>query len=208
MSDVRLRILTLVILSLAVYFLPGAVLPALLWWLLLSRLTGKQRVKAAAAAGLISALPTIVLLFSSGSTAFFYGGKTFTLLLLAFWFGQSCAAGEIQSFCVWLFGNHIGFDIGMACEIFLMQTAEIQQDAKTYLQALSEKQKRFGIRTILPFTLGILIPALRRTERFSKLLARRGYSRGGTYTPRFTAEKIDGIRLAAAFLVMLSGVLF
>lgn len=206
MSDVRLRIASLLLLSVAVFFFPAALPAALLWWLFFSKLTVKQKGKAAAAAAVISAVPTIVLL-PQGAEAFLYGGKTFVLLILAFWFGQTCKAGEMQSLCVWLFGNRFGFDLGTACEILLMQTAEIQQDAKTYLHALAQKQKKFGVRTILPFSLGILIPALRRSERFAKLLARRGYKGGGTYTPEFSAERADYFRLIFAAGILLLGLL-
>ena len=205
-SDIRIRILTFTLLSVSVYLFPQTALPAVFWWLFFSRLSGKQKIQSAAAALLISLLPTVVLLFSLGAPAFVYGGKTAVLLLLAFWFGQTCKAGEFQSFFVWLFGCRIGFDIGMAAEILLMQTSLIIQDAKGYRQALVQKNTAFGPKTLLPFAFGILTLALRRAERSSKLLARRGYVGGGTYKPFFSAEKSDFLRLVFAAGIFLLGV--
>lgn len=207
MSDIRLRIVTLTVLSVAVFFSPVSAVAALLWWIIFSGLTLRERGKAALFAFAVSAFPTLILFLSGNAGAVWYGARIFILLLLAFWFGKRCSAGDMQSFFVWMLGNRIGFDIGMACEIFLMQTAEIFADAKGYRQALSEKGLRPGVRTLLPFSFGILVSALRRSERFGKMLARRGYTGGGSYTPEFSQEKMDIVRLVSAAGIFLLGIL-
>lgn len=207
MSDIRLRIVTLTVLSVSVFLYPISAACALLWWLFFSGLTLREKGYAVLFAFAVSAFPTLILFLSGSAGAVWYGAKIFVLLLLAFWFGKSCSAGEMQSFFVWLLGNRTGFDIGMACEIFLMQTAEIFADAKGYRQALSQKGMRPGVRTLLPFSFGVLISALRRGERFGKVLARRGYAGGGSYTPEFSGEKMDAVRLFSAAVILLLGIL-
>ena len=97
MCCLRLRAASLTVLSLGVFFLEWGFAAGFLWWLFLSGLSGKQRLSAFSAAAAISFLPTAVLLLSGAPAALLYGAKTFVLLLLAFWFGQSGRAGEYQS---------------------------------------------------------------------------------------------------------------
>lgn len=189
-SDVRLRILSLTALSLLVFFVPAGFAAGLFWWLLFSGISLKQRGKALLAAFLISAIPTLVLLLF-GDEAIHYGAKTFVLLLLAFWFGQTYAAGEFQSFFVWLLGRKFGFDVGMACENIILQTSLIADDVRGFRLALRQKGKRFGISHLPSFAFGLLVLSLRRAELSAKLLARRGYVSGGTFEPVFSITKSE-----------------
>ena len=207
MSDVRLRVLTLLILSASVFFLPQTAVLGFIWWLIFSKQSMRLMVLEVLATVLISAFPTIILLISLDASALIYGGKTAVLLLLAFWFGRSCVPGEFQNLFVRLFGNRIGFDLGLACEIFMMQISFVFQDAKGYRAALSQKNKRLGPRTILPLVFGVLTLSIRRMKLSSKLLARRGYVKGGTCEPVFYTEKSDVLRLVLAAGIFMSGII-
>ena len=203
MSDIRLRAASLTILSLGVFFLEWGFAAGFLWWLFLSGLSGKQRLSALSASAAISLLPTAVLLLSGAPAALLYGAKTFVLLLLAFWFGQSGRAGEYQSLFVRLFGKRIGFDIGMACEMLILHTAFIADDVKGFLLSLRQKGKRLSLSVLPSFAFGILALALRRAELSAKLLARRGYVSGGTFTPEFSVEMRDILQTAGAVFLLL-----
>ncbi|HJJ86978.1 MAG TPA: hypothetical protein O0X17_01415, partial [Methanocorpusculum sp.] len=97
MSDVRLRVLTLLILSVSVFFVPQTAVPGFIWWLIFSKQSIRLMIRDVLAAVLISAFPTLILLISSDASALIYGGKTAVLLLLAFWFGRNCVPGEFQN---------------------------------------------------------------------------------------------------------------
>ena len=207
MSDVRLRVVTLLILSVSVFFLPQTALLGFIWWLIFSKQSLRLMIREVLAAVLISAFPTVILLLSSDASALIYGGKTAVLLLLAFWFGRSCSPGEFQHLFVWLFGKH-GFDLGLACEIFMMQISHVFHDAKGYRAALSQKNKMLDPKTILPLAFGVTALSIRRMKLSSKLLARRGYVKGGTCKPVFYAEKADVLRLVFAAGIFVFGILF
>lgn len=207
MSDVRLRVVTLMILSVSVFFLPQTAILGFIWWLIFSKQSLRLMIREVLAAVLISAFPTVILLLSSDASALIYGGKTAVLLLLAFWFGRSCSPGEFQHLSVWLFGKR-GFDLGLACEIFMMQISHVFHDAKGYRAALSQKNKRLGPKTILPLAFGVTALSIRRMKLSSKLLARRGYVKGGTCKPVFYAEKADVLRLVFAAGIFVFGILF
>ena len=202
MSDVRLRVLTLLILSVSVFFVPQTAVFGFIWWLIFSKQSLRVMAREILAAVLISAFPTLILLISSDASALIYGGKTAVLLLLAFWFGRNCVPGDFQNLFVWLFGNRIGFELGLACEISL-----VFQDAKGYRAALSQKNKRLGPRTILPLAFGVLTLSIRRMKLSSKLLARRGYVKGGTCKPVFYTEKADVLRLVLAAGIFMFGII-
>jgi energy-coupling factor transport system permease protein len=207
MSDVRLRVITLLTLSVSVFFLPQTAVPGFIWWLIFSKQSIRLMIRDVLAAVLISAFPTIILLISSDVSALIYGGKTAVLLLLAFWFGRNCVPGEFQNLFVWLFGKRIGFDLGLACEIFMMQMSFVFRDAKGYRAALSQKNKRLGPLTILPLAFGVLALSIRRMKLSSKLLARRGYVKGGTCKPVFYTEKADVLRLVLAVCIFVFGII-
>ena len=207
MSDVRLRVLTLLILSVSVFFVPQTAVFGFIWWLIFSKQSIRLMIRDVLAAVLISAFPTIILLISSDVSALIYGGKTAVLLLLAFWFGRNCVPGEFQNLFVWLFGKRIGFDLGLACEIFMMQMSFVFRDAKGYRAALSQKNKRLGPLTILPLAFGVLALSIRRMKLSSKLLARRGYVKGGTCKPVFYTEKADVLRLVLAVCIFVFGII-
>jgi energy-coupling factor transport system permease protein len=207
MSDVRLRVITLLILSVSVFFVPQTAVFGFIWWLIFSKQSLRVMAREILAAVLISAFPTLILLISSDVSALIYGGKTAVLLLLAFWFGKNCVPGDFQNLFVWLFGNRIGFDLGLACEIFMMQMSFVFRDAKGYRAALSQKNKRLGPLTILPLAFGVLALSIRRMKLSSKLLARRGYVKGGTCKPVFYTEKADVLRLVLAAGIFMFGII-
>ena len=202
MSDIRLRILSVFLLSASVFFMPFGFAAGFLWWMFFTGLPAQKRLTAAAAALIIAVIPAVVLQISGG-LGLLYGAKTFVLLLIAFWFGQSCAAGEFQSLFVWLFGQKIGFDIGMSCEILLMQITAIADDAAGFRLALRQKGKRLSLSVLPSFAFGLLALGVRRAELSAKLLARRGYVSGGTFEPVFCTARRDVLQTVCAAVAAL-----
>ncbi|HKL98167.1 MAG TPA: hypothetical protein VJ857_05825, partial [Methanocorpusculum sp.] len=117
MSDIRFRLLTLVLLSFLSFADLFGAAAVFGWWLVFGAKTTfeKNSWKLVIPASIIIGLfPSVVLFFTGGD--YFYGVKIFILVLLAFWFSASLLAGELMSFFVWVFGQGSGFDLGMAAE--------------------------------------------------------------------------------------------
>ena len=204
MSDIRFRLLTLVLLSFLSFADLFGAAAVFGWWLVFGAKTTfeKNSWKLVIPASIIIGLfPSVVLFFTGGD--YFYGVKIFILVLLAFWFSASLLAGELMSFFVWVFGQGSGFDLGMAAEFSVQALYEIRDDFSHMRSALKIKGQKFSLLKIPSLAAGLLILSLRRSNVQSSLLARRGYFSGGTYIPVFSPGKVDILMLGTAVLLYL-----
>ena len=200
--DIRLRLLTLVLLSvLSVVSTSGAAV-VFFWWLVFAAKTtfAKKSWKLVLLTSvLVSLFPSVVLYFSGGDV--FYGAKIFVLVLLAFWFSACIVPGEFMSFFVWMFGKKAGFDLGLAAEFSFQALFEIQSDYSHMKSAQKIKGQRFSVFRVPSLAMGLLVLSLRRSDFQSGILARRGYISGGTFVPVFFPGKYDFLMLVAAILL-------
>ncbi len=98
-SDIRLRLLTFVLLSVLSFVNLFGAAAVFLWWLVFGVKTtfAKNSWKVVVPVSLFVGLfPSVVLYFTGGD--FFYDAKIFVLVLLAFWFSASLRPGELMSF--------------------------------------------------------------------------------------------------------------
>ncbi len=205
-SDIRLRLLTLCVLSIVSFTAPAGAALTFVWWLVFAAKKTVAAVSLRKIIGiciLICLFPSVIIMISSGtlSAGLIYGFQISVLLLLALWFGTTYQPGEFCSFFVWLFGNGIGFDMGLAADFAASQLTELKTDAAGFMRSLRLKGKKLTARTFASFAFCIFMLALRRADLSSRLLARRGYTGGGTFCPLFDVEKSDIIRAAAAAIV-------
>lgn len=206
MSDIRLRLLTLVLLSVLSFVNLFGAAAVFLWWLVFGAKAtfGNNSWKVVVPVSIFVGLfPSVVLYFTGGDV--FYGAKIFVLVLLAFWFSASLRPDELMSFFVWLFGQRIGFDAGMAAEFSVQAIGEIRDDFSRMRSALGIKGQTFSVSVVPSLAAGLLILSLRRAGVQSALLARRGYCSGGTFVPVFSPGVYDFLMLGTA--VFLYGVL-
>lgn len=206
MSDIRLRLLTLVLLSVLSFVNLFGAAAVFLWWLVFGAKAtfGNNSWKVVVPVSIFVGLfPSVVLYFTGGDV--FYGAKIFVLVLLAFWFSASLRPGELMSFFVWLFGQGSGFDLGMAAEFSVQAIGEIRDDFSRMRSALGIKGQTFSVSAVPSLAAGLLILSLRRAGVQSSLLARRGYCSGGTFVPVFSPGVYDFLMLGTA--VILYGVL-
>ncbi|HJJ43041.1 MAG TPA: hypothetical protein O0X66_02970 [Methanocorpusculum sp.] len=204
MSDIRFRLLTLVLLSVLSFANLFGAAAVFGWWLIFGAKTtfDKNSWKVVVPASIIIGLfPSVVLCLTGGDV--FYGAKIFVLVLLAFWFSASLLAGELMSFFVWAFGQGSGFDLGMAAEFSVQALYEIRDDFSHMRSALKIKGQKFSLFKIPSLAAGLLILSLRRSNVQSSLLARRGYFSGGTYVSLFSLGKVDILMLCAAVVLYL-----
>lgn len=205
-SDIRFRLLTLVLLSVLSFVNLFGAAAVFFWWLVFGAKTtfAKNSWKVVVPVSIfIGLFPSVVLYFTGGD--FFYGAKICVLVLLAFWFSASLRPGELMSFFVWLFGQRIGFDLGMAAEFSVQAISEIREDFLHMRSALKIKGQKFSVLAVPSLAAGLLILSLRRAGVQSSLLARRGYCSGGTFVPFFSPGMYDFLLPVTA--VVLYGVL-
>ena len=192
MSDIRLRLLTLVLLSVLSFVNRFGAAAVFVWWLVFGAKAtfGNNSWKVVVPVSIFVGLfPSVVLYFTGGDV--FYGAKIFVLVLLAFWFSASLRPGELLSFFVWLFGQGSGFDLGMAAEFSVQAIGEIRDDFSRMRSALGIKGQTFSVSAVPSLAAGLLILSLRRAGVQSSLLARRGYCSGGTFVPVFSPGVYD-----------------
>ncbi len=205
-SDIRLWLLTLVLLSVLSFVNLFGAAAVFLWWLVFGAKAtfGNNSWKVVVPVSIFVGLfPSVVLYFTGGDV--FYGAKIFVMVLLAFWFSASLCPGELMSFFVWIFGQGSGFDLGMAAEFSVQAIGEIRDDFSRMRSALGIKGQTFSVSVVPSLAAGLLILSLRRAGVQSALLARRGYCSGGTFVPVFSPGVYDFLMLGTA--VILYGVL-
>lgn len=207
MSDIRFRLSSLVLLSVLCFADLFGAAAVFCWWLVFGakttfeRCSWKTLLPVSIAAGLF---PSLVLFFTGGDL--FYGAKIFVLVLLAFWFSASLLPGELMSFFVWLFGQRLGFDLGIAAELSVQSLYAVREDLLHMRSALKIKKQKFSLRTVPSLGAGLLVLSLRRSAVQASMLARRGYVSGGTFVPIFSPRTADFLMSGSA--VLLCAVLF
>ncbi|MEA5037469.1 hypothetical protein SDC9_23817 [bioreactor metagenome] len=207
MSDIRFRLISLVLLSVLCFTDLFGAAAVFCWWLAFgakttfARYSWRTVLPVSIAAGLF---PSLVLFFTGGDV--FYGAKIFVLVMLAFWFSASLLPGELMSFFVWLFGQRLGFDLGMAAELSVQALYAVREDLIHMRSALKIKGQRFSLRAVPSLGAGLLVLSLRRSAVQASILARRGYVSGGTFVPVFSCRAGDFLMFGAA--VLLYAVLF
>ena len=206
MSDIRFRLLTLVLLSVLSFVSLFGAAAVFCWWLVFGAKTtfAKNSWKVVVPVSIFVGLFPSVVLYCTGGDVF-YGAKIFVLVLLAFWFSASLLPSELMSFFVWVFGQRIGFDSGMAAEFSVQALYEIRDDFFRMRSAQRIKGQKFSLFAVPSLAAGLLILSLRRAGIQSSVLARRGYISGGTYVPVFSPGVFDFLMLGSA--VFLYGVL-
>ncbi|MFA7148861.1 MAG: hypothetical protein WC109_08555 [Syntrophomonadaceae bacterium] len=199
MSDIRIRLLTLVLLSVLSFVSTSGAAVVFFWWLVFAAKTtfAKKSWKVVLLTSvLVGLFPSVVLYFTGGDV--FYGAKIFVLVLLAFWFSASLVFGEVMSLFVWMFGKKTGFDLGLAAEFSIQALSEIQSDFSHMKSALKIKGQRFSVFRVPSLAMGLLFLSLGRSDFQSGILARRGYISGGTFIPVFFPGKSDFLMLVTA----------
>jgi hypothetical protein len=202
MQDVRIRVGSTLLLSIATFIsIPGAI-AALVWWLAAGGLSTVRSSRYAlifiGIAGLVSFLVEL-----SGGDGLSYFIRMTVILLIAFWAFAHQTPGEFMDLAVWAGGNTRGFDLGLVAEATLQAINAIRDDIDRIRVALTLKGKRTGIRGLLPAASVLIVTQLSRAEDQADLLVVRGYRRGGSWCPKFPENTRDIAGGIGAILVLL-----
>jgi hypothetical protein len=196
MQDPRIRIAAAATLSVIAFIsLPGAV-AVFLWWLVftpsLALATRTPRVLPLFL--VIAFFSTVLEIFGGGGFSYFV--RMTVIVLIGMWIYDEQKSGEFLAMGVWLFGNRIGFELGMIAEMGIQSLASVAADLERIRTAEQIKGMRWGVHSLIPAGLILVHGALVRAEDSAELLAARGYRSGGTMCPKFITK--TGDRIAAA----------
>ena len=204
MQDARLRLLSVLLLSVASFIsVAGAILTLI--WLFLYPVYLKAALRSKAFY-LLLPFTGIVALFMqiSGEDGISYFIRMGVLLLLGFSIFRGWSPGEFLDLSVWLFGTKTGFDLGLAIEMTIQGIDEASRDWSRVLTAMKLKGMHPGIRNLT--SIGFLLIHLRllRARDQADLLTTRGYQSGGSCCPEFHASNRDIIASFCAILILFS----
>jgi len=198
-QDPRIRIAAAAFLSLAAFISLQGAAAAILWWLVFA-----PRLKLAKRIPLILSILLMIVFFSLILEIFSGGGLSYVIrmtviLLIGMWIYDEQKSGEFLSTGVWLFGDRIGFEIGMIAEMGMQSLVSVSADLERIRIAQGIKGMRWEVRSLVPAGLVLVHGALARAEDTSELLAVRGYQSGGTICPEFVTKPSDLV--AGAFVL-------
>jgi energy-coupling factor transport system permease protein len=191
MQDIRLRIGTAILLSLAAFAsIPGAA-AAFLWLILFSgKITHLVRLRIIIPVAIMLAFFSAVLILTGGD-GISYFLRMMVVILIGFWVYTEQSGGEFLGLGVWLLGERFGFELGMLADMGMQTLHLLVRDFDHIRIAESLKGIRPGWRTLVPAG-GVLVNgALMRAESTAELLAVRGFRNGGSFCPGFITPRRD-----------------
>ncbi|HON82006.1 MAG TPA: hypothetical protein PLN56_08845 [Methanoregulaceae archaeon] len=202
MHDARIRLVSLVSLSIATFLsIAGATLT--MAWLFLSPLTLKETVKSAAFLGVLVFVGIVAVVTQlSGNDGASYFIRTGVILLLAFSVYREWYPGEYLDLSVWLFGTKAGFDIGIAVEMSIQGLHEISREFARIRKAILLKGMKLEFRLIPALGFLLIHTHLMRARDQADLLAIRGFRSGGSCCPVFRTSKRDITMGILAILIL------
>ncbi|HJK47919.1 MAG TPA: hypothetical protein O0X81_03265 [Methanocorpusculum sp.] len=200
MTDIRIRLIVVILLSLSAFTgVLGTLLAAACWIVFCAEETFSHNSwKLFMPSAVLAAGFPGLILYLSGGDGGIYAAKIFVIFCLAFWLGVSHKPGEFLDLGVWALGRKTGFDLGLSAELTMQYLSGISDDLSHMKSALRIKGERLTRKTIPPLATGLLLLSLSRSYRIGAYLARRGYHTGGTYLPHFPTTKTDILMLCTA----------
>ncbi|MBR1368355.1 hypothetical protein RJ53_02110 [Methanocalculus chunghsingensis] len=207
-GDGRLRLLSVICLSLGAFISIGGALLAFVWWTVVAqkgrRLPDKRLL---AALGVLILVPAVVteILVGGGIS---YGIRMGVILLISFWAYAEFRGGDMLDIFVWFFGERFGFDLGLAAEMTLQSFHLAGSDLREIQRAFSIKGMQIDYKTIIPAALTLLLLHIRRADETANLLAIRGFQSGGTHKPKFSTFPKDVIMTIFAVLIAILSLIY
>jgi energy-coupling factor transport system permease protein len=203
MQDPRLRLISVICLSIAAFTsVLGAVMTLI--WLLLSPGSLLSHLRSAAfwiiiiVTGIIASVSQY-----TGGEGISYFIRMSVLILLAFTIYSGWRPGEYLDLSVWLFGNKAGFDIGLAVEMSIQGLHDVSREFKRIVTAHTLKGRQPGISSIPSVGFLLIHGRLMRAQDQADLLISRGYVQGGSCCPVFGTPKKDILAGCCAVLILI-----
>ncbi|WAC04279.1 MAG: hypothetical protein OS112_07360 [Methanoregula sp.] len=200
MNDIRIRIGTAAILSLAAFLNLTGAFVVFIWWLIfIPRLKAMPHISVMAGFAAMIGVVAAVLQITTG-TGISYGIRMAVILLIAMWLWSEQRPGEFFSLGVWLFGCRWGFEMGMVAELCMQAFDALVCDLDRLRTAWALKGVKVGVRHLATAGMILVTGALARAKDTAELLAVRGYRYGGSFCPSFDTSSADIIGCAGAVI--------
>lgn len=184
--DPRLRLFSILCLSLGAFLSIGGAVIALAWWVIAAWGRWKLPNRTVALLLLILVLAPALGTELLGGDGLSYGIRIGTILFLSFWAFTEYRGGELLNLFVWAGTDRLGFDIGLAAEMTMQGIHLAVSDIRQIIFAYDIKGYQFTWKTIIPASISLLTLHIRRSEEMAHLLAIRGFRGGGTWIPVFS----------------------
>lgn len=205
MEDPRLRLFSVIAISVCAFLSTGGAFLALVWWGILTPGPGLLRRSPAPLFALVPVALISALAFATGGDGISYLIRMIAIVLIASYAFQVRKPGEFLQVCGWLMGNRTGFDLGLSGEIGLSSLEILGRDLSRIRVAMRLKGMPLSWKTFGPIAGGMVIHLLASSEDQADLLYARGYSAGGTACPRFNRGTWDFVPFfGAIFFLILS----
>ncbi|HJK50619.1 MAG TPA: hypothetical protein O0X67_01000, partial [Methanocorpusculum sp.] len=119
MTDIRIRLIVVILLSLSAFTgVLGTLLAAACWIVFCAEETFSHNSwKLFMPSAVLAAGFPGLILYLSGGDGGIYAAKIFVIFCLAFWLGVSHKPGEFLDLGVWALGRKTGFDLGLSAEL-------------------------------------------------------------------------------------------
>jgi energy-coupling factor transporter transmembrane protein EcfT len=198
MQDIRLRVGTATLLSLAAFASVTGAIVVFIWWLVFSNpIQVLKRMRIVIPAITLIAFFGLVLELTGGG-GISYCMRMTVIILIGAWVYAEYRQGEFLRLGTWLLGKKPGFDLGMVAEMGMQSLDLMVSDFSRIRQAQALKGTRWGIRNLIPAGRILIHGALRRADETAELMAIRGYNHGGSYCPEFKTPAKDFVGSIAA----------
>ena len=203
MQDPRIRIFVVIILSVAAFVsVSGAFLAFLYWLFFTPRLAVLTKRPSTAIFFLMIVIVSVFTQITGGSGLSYFIRLT-VVLLLALYAYYEYRPGEFLAVSVWAFGKRYGFDPGIIAEMSMQSIHDLEFDLSRIRVAIRQKGKKFSFGNLIPVAGMLVLNQIRRAYDQADLLAVRGYSRGGTFCPRFHHQFQDYLSAIIAVIIVI-----
>lgn len=206
MQDGRLRLVSVICLSIAAFLSTAAAVLTVVWWLA----SESHPLQAGLSRGFLVyssiILVVAIVIQAGGGDGATYGIRMLALGLIAVWVVRDYHSGELLDSTVWMFGSGAGYDAGLVAEMSMQGVTVLNESMDRIRTALSLKNQRWGWQSAYPVLTLLLDMMLSRADDQARLLAVRGYRRGGSRCPTFITPKADILATLGTLAILLLGV--
>ncbi|MDO9326967.1 MAG: hypothetical protein Q7T80_18620 [Methanoregula sp.] len=201
MQDVRMRIGTATLLTLAAFFSVAGAAGVFVWWLVFTpRFQEIKRIRMVTGTIFMIALAALFISVSGGDGPA-YLARMSAIILIGIWLYSELETGEFLHLGVWLMGTRTGFEMGMIAEMGMQMAKSLAADLDRIHMAMHIKGQPWGVKNLVPAGLILVNDALGRAQDTAELMAVRGFYNGGSFCPKFTHKRSDIIPAMAAIVV-------
>lgn len=201
MRDPRIRLFSIVALSVGAFAGIWGAVAAFGWWLVFTPSFRSIRHPAVTATmvatvGIVAAAAEL-----TAGNGLSYLVRMTVVILIATWAFDDWSSGEMLATSVWLFGMKWGFDLGLAGEMSVQAFRELAADIGRMRIADRIRGRRSLLRRVSAAPGALIVSQLRTAADQADLLVVRGYRGGGSVCLRFETPRREILAGSLAIVI-------